>query len=169
MRRVYLVTERRRIHQRLHTRKPFSPNSGGTVGWRKRCAWAFPVRTPAHKPKQYTVFASRDLVEVATLDVRPVRGEVFKQFTAHDVISRWDVPQAHSRAKAQTATQFLDTLQHRMPFPIRALQVDGGSEFAAEFEPACQQRGLHPFVLPPRSPKPDGVVERVNRTHTEEF
>lgn len=43
-------------------------------------------------------------------------------------VSRWDVLQAHTRATAQTATQFLDTLQHRMPFSIRAVQVDGGSE-----------------------------------------
>ncbi len=77
--------------------------------------------------------------------------------------------QAHTRATAQTATQFLDTLQLRMPFPIRALQIDGGPEFAAEFEQACQQRGLHLFVLPPRSPKLNGAVERANRTHTEEF
>src|ERR1700741_4796722 len=81
----------------------------------------------------------------------------------------WDVVQAHTRATAQSATQFLDTLQHRMPFPIRAVQVDGGSEFAAEFELACQQRGLHLFVLPPRSPKLNGAVERANRTHSEEF
>jgi len=30
-----------------------------------------------------------------------------------------------------------------MPFPIRVPQVDGGSEFAAEFEQAYQQQGLH--------------------------
>jgi len=121
------------------------------------------------KPKQYAVSRPGDLVEVDTLDVRPLPGVVFKQFTARDVISRWDVIQAHTRATAATAAQFLDTLQHRMPFPIRALQVDGGSEFAAEFEHACQQRGLHLFVLPPRSPKLNGAVERANRTHTEEF
>ena len=96
-------------------------------------------------------------------------GVVFKQFTARDVVSRWDVVQAHTRATAQTATEFLDTLRHRMPFPIRAVQGDGGSEFAAEFEQACQLRGLHLFVLPPRSPKLNGAVERANRTHTEEF
>ena len=56
-----------------------------------------------------------------------------------------------------------------MPFPIRAVQIDGGPEFAAEFEQACQQRGVHLFVLPPRSPKLNGAVERANRTHTEEF
>ncbi|MFZ0560699.1 MAG: integrase core domain-containing protein [Terriglobales bacterium] len=121
------------------------------------------------KPKQYAASEPGDLVEVDSLDVRPIPGVVFKQFTARDVVSRWDVIQAHPRATAQTAAQFLDTLQHRMPFPIRAVQVDGGSEFAAEFEQACQRRGLHLFVLPPRSPKLNGAVERANRTHTEEF
>jgi putative transposase len=121
------------------------------------------------KPKQYAVSAPGDLVQVDTMDVRPVPGMVFKQFTARDLVSRWDVVQAHTRATTQNATEFLDTLAHRMPFPIRALQVDGGSEFAAEFEQACQQRGLHLFVLPPRSPKLNGAVERANRTHTEEF
>ena len=121
------------------------------------------------KPKQYAVSRPGDLVQVDTLEVRPVPGVVFKQFTARDVVSRWDVIQAHGRATAFAASQFLETLLHRMPFPVRALQVDGGSEFAAEFELACQQRGLHLFVLPPRSPKLNGAVERANRTHTEEF
>jgi len=121
------------------------------------------------KPKQYAVSLPGDLVQVDTMDVRPVPGVVFKQFTARDLVSRWDVLQAHTRATALSATEFLDTLSHRMPFPIRALQVDGGSEFAAEFEQACQQRGLHLFVLPPRSPKLNGSVERANRTHSEEF
>ena len=121
------------------------------------------------KPKQYAVSRPGDLVQVDTLDVRPLPGVVFKQFTARDVVSRWDVIQAHTRATAFTAAQFLDTLLHRMPFPIRAVQVDGGSEFAAEFEAACQQRGLRLFVPPPRSPKLNGAVEPANRTHTEEF
>jgi putative transposase len=121
------------------------------------------------KPKQYAVSRPGDLVQVDTLDVRPIPGVVFKQFTARDVLSRWDVIQAHSRATARTASQFLDTLQRRMPFPVHAVQVDGGSEFAAEFELACQQRGLRLFVLPPRSPKLNGAVERAQRTHTEEF
>jgi transposase InsO family protein len=47
--------------------------------------------------------------------------------------------------------------------------VDGGSEFAAGFEAACQRRGLRLFVLPPRSPKLNGRVGWAHRTHTEEF
>jgi len=121
------------------------------------------------KPQDYPVRAPGDLVQVDTLDVRPRPGLVFKQFTARDMVSRWDVVEAHPRATARAATGFLTTLQQRMPFPLRALQVDGGSEFAAVFEAACQQRGLRLFVLPPRSPKLNGRVERANRTHTEEF
>jgi putative transposase len=47
--------------------------------------------------------------------------------------------------------------------------VDGGSEFAAEFEQACQQKDLPLFVLPPKSPKLNAHVERSHRTHNEEF
>ncbi len=56
-----------------------------------------------------------------------------------------------------------------MPFPVNAIQIDGGSEFMAKFEWACRDLGIRLFVLPPRSPKLNGGVERANRTHTEEF
>jgi len=56
-----------------------------------------------------------------------------------------------------------------MPFPVRAISIDNGSEFMADFEAACQARAIRLFVLPPRSPKLHGAVERANRTHTEEF
>jgi transposase InsO family protein len=52
---------------------------------------------------------------------------------------------------------------------VRAIQVDGGSEFQAEFERECEKRGILLFVLPPRSPKLNGRVERAHRTHREEF
>jgi transposase InsO family protein len=121
------------------------------------------------KPRDYGVATPGALVQLDTLDVRPLPGVILKQFTARDVVSRWDVLETYHRATATTATRFLDTLQARMPFPIQAVQVDGGSEFQAAFEAACHQRGLRLFVLPPRSPKLNGHVERANRTHTEEF
>ena len=110
-----------------------------------------------------------DLVQVDALDVRPLPGVILKHFTARDVVPRWDVVEVRTRATANTATDFLSTLQARMPFPVRAIQVDGGSKFQAGFEQACQERGLRLFVLPPRSPKLNGAVERAQRTHTEEF
>ena len=121
------------------------------------------------KPKGYRVSEPGDLVQIDTLDIRPLPGIILKQFTARDTVSRWDVIEARNRATARTARLFLDTLNQRMPFPIRALQVDGGSEFFRDFETECQRRSIKLFVLPPRSPKLNGSVERAQRTHTEEF
>ena len=121
------------------------------------------------KPKEYKPLEPGDLVEVDTLDIRPLPGVLLKQFTARDVISRWDVLETRSRATAHTAKEFIETLQRRMPFEVRAIQVDGGSEFYAEFEQECERRGIRLFVLPPKSPKLNGSVERAHRTHTEEF
>jgi len=121
------------------------------------------------KPKEYIPIRPGDLVQIDTLDIRPVAGVVLKQFTARDVISKWDVIEVRYRATARTAKDFIDTLQQRMPFPIQAIQVDGDSAFYAEFELACKEKGIHLFVLPPKSPKLNGSVERANRTHTEEF
>jgi len=121
------------------------------------------------KPKEYVAREPGDIVEVDTLDVRPLPGVILKHFTARDVISRWDVLEAHSRATSNTASGFIGILLKRMPFPIKAIQVDGGSEFQDAFEEECQRRGIKLFVLPPRSPKLNGHVERAQRTHTEEF
>jgi putative transposase len=121
------------------------------------------------KPRDYLVAAPGDLVQLDTLDIHPVPYKRFKQFTAHDVVSRYAVLELHARATARTATLALDAILDRMPFPVKGIQIDGGSEFMAEFEQACQNRGIQLFVLPPRSPKLNGCVERGNRTHTEEF
>lgn len=121
------------------------------------------------KPKGYAIRQPGDLVQVDTLDVRPLPGVVIKQFTARDMVSRWDVIEAFRRATARNARSFLESLQERSPYPVRAIQVDGGSEFQAEFEQACAEKGIQLFVLPPRSPKLNGHVERAQRTHTEEF
>ena len=56
----------------------------------------------------------------------------------------------------------------RMPFPVRTIQVDGGTEFEDAFEAECRRRGIKLFVLPPQSPEMQGHVERAQRTHTEE-
>lgn len=141
-----------------------APRPGVTV-LRRSVVRPYAVR----KPKGYPITQPGDLVQVDTMDVRPLPGVILKQFTSRDMVSRWDVLAVGTQATAAAATRFLDALQARSPYPIRAIQVDGGSEFMAGFEAACQQRGIRLFVLPPRSPKLNGCVERANRTHAEEF
>ena len=121
------------------------------------------------KPKYWRIAEPGDLVEIDTKEIRMRRGVTRKHFCARAVVSRWDVVEVHHRATSLAATHFLDTLLERMPFPVKAVQVDGGSEFAAEFEEACRQKKLPLFVLPPKSPKLNAHVERSHRTHNEEF
>ena len=155
-----------RILKALKERGVLRETPGNGISARKKHR---PRPYAVRKPKGYEVKAPGDLVQVDTLDVRPLPGVDYKHFTARDVVSRWDVLGISSRATAVTARAFLDSVQARMPFPLKAVQVDGGSEFQDVFEEACQERGLHLFVLPPRSPKLNGSVERAQRTHTEEF
>ena len=75
----------------------------------------------------------------------------------------------YSRATARNGRDFLQQVVERMPFPVKAIQIDGGSGFKAEFEEACAALALPLFVLPPNSPKLNGRVERSHRTHEEEF
>jgi transposase InsO family protein len=122
------------------------------------------------KPRDYVPLAPGDLVQVDSADVRWTGlSQVYKHFSARDYVSRWDVLGVYGRATAATAASFLEEVLQRMPFEVRAIQVDGGSEFKAEFEAACAAKGLDLFVLPPRSPKLNGRVERAQRTHKEEF
>ncbi len=155
-----------RILTHLKARRVLVEPVRSGVSTRKRL-WHRPYAI--RKPKDYEVLKPGDLVEVDTLDVRPLPGVVLKHFTARDLVSRWDVIEAHTRATATTAASFLNALQARMPFPVRAIQVDGGSEFQADFEQSCHDRGIRLFTLPPRSPKLNSAVERAQRTHTEEF
>jgi transposase InsO family protein len=134
---------------------------------RRMRAWRRPYAV--RQPAGWAVVRPGDLVQIDTVEIRPFADHPFKQFTARDVVSRWDTLEVRRSATARLASEMLDALERRMPFPVRAISVDGGSEFMAEFEAACQARGIRLFVLPPRSPKLHGAVERANRTHTEEF
>jgi len=154
-----------RILSYLKCRGELRESPRRTISARRKCQRVYAVR----KPKEYKAQHPGDLVQVDTLDVRPTAGVVLKQFTARDVVSKWDVIEVHARATATSAKLFVETLQKRMPFPIRAIQVDGGSEFYAEFEQTCKDSHIRLYVLPPKSPKLNGSVERANRTHTEEF
>jgi len=109
------------------------------------------------------------LIQLDTMHLRPLPGVARRQFTAIDVVTRCAVVGVRATASAGTAAAFLDELVTRLPVPIKAIQVDGGSEFMAGFERACQDRQIALYVLPPRSPKLNGRVERLNGTARREF
>ena len=119
------------------------------------CAGRLPK---GRKPTSPGEIAQRDTL---TISPRPGRPAI-KPFTARAPAARRTCAQAWRRATAHNARRFPDKLQDHMPFPIEAIQVDGGSGFKADFETERQRRSIALFELPPRSPRLNGPVERNN-------
>jgi transposase len=109
-----------------------------------------------------------DLIQVDHMTVTK-NTNVLKHFQAWDPLTKYTFADVYSNAKSISAAKFLDGLQQALPFPIRSIQVDGGSEFMKEFEQACKDKGVPLYVLPPKRPQYNGGVERMNRTMREDF
>ena len=138
---------------------------------RKVAAKAAPKKRPhaIRKPKGVTFEKPGDVVQIDTLSIYPLPGVSIKHFNAYDPFAKWTVARPCKRATAKNAAEFLDAVLEQMPDPVKAIQIDGGSEFMAEFEQACADKNLPLYVLPPRSPKLNGAVERCNGAWRYEF
>ena len=109
-----------------------------------------------------------ELVQIDHMSVH-APGITLKHFKAVCPVTRMMVAQVFSCATSKIAVNFLEYLIEQMPFKIGSIQVDGGSEFMKDFEQACFEKGIALFVLPPRKPKYNGVVERTNGITRDEF
>lgn len=116
----------------------------------------------------YIPKSAGDLVQVDTLHITQLEGGKRYQFTASDYISKHTARLAARRVTSSSAARVIDTVIERLPVKPVTIQVDGGSEFMAVFEDICRAKNITLYVLPPHSPKLNGVVERMNRTSREE-
>ena len=114
-------------------------------------------------PKQPGEIVQIDHMSVSKNDI------YFKDFQAWDRTSKYVDAEVFTNATSHSAKKFLYQLVENAPFKITSVQVDGGSEFMAEFEQACADIGIELFVIPSKKPKYNGGVERSNRTFREEF
>lgn len=121
------------------------------------------------KPKDISFERPGDVIQIDTLTITIAPGRTIKHFDAYDVFAKWTVAKPYAQATAANAADFLHKVTAEMPWPIKAIQIDGGSEFMAEFEKACKDRNIPLYVLPPRSPKLNGAVERCNGVWRYEF
>ena len=94
------------------------------------------------KPKHVRFEKPGDVVQIDTLTLNLAPGRTLKHFDAYDVFAKWTVAKPYARATAQNAADFLDKVTAEMPWPVKAIQIDGGSEFMAEFEDACKDRQI---------------------------
>lgn len=92
-----------------------------------------------------------------------------KVFRAVDPVTRFMVIKAYHAATSLCAQDFLYYVKKRLPFAVRSIQVDGGSEFMDQFENSCKVSGIPLKVLPSKRPQYNGRVERGNGIMRDEF
>jgi hypothetical protein len=120
-------------------------------------------------PKGLRPSTPGQIVQIDTVFVNLAPGKAVKHFTAYNPVAKWMVAGIPGRATANLAARFLDKVLSQMPFKVTGIQVDGGSEFMADFEQGMQANKLDLFVLPPKRPQLNGAVERCNRAWRYEF
>lgn len=118
--------------------------------------------------KDYKKMVMGERVQIDHMTVTK-NGLCMKHFQAWDRKSKFIGAGVYHHAKSSSAKRFLLDFVAKAPFKIFSIQVDGGSEFMAEFEEACEKLGIPLIVLPPSKPSYNGGVERGNRTFREEF
>ena len=123
------------------------------------------------KPWEFKDYKDMKLGERVQIDHMTVtkNGVKLKHFQAWERCSKHLFARVYSNAKASSAKRFLLDFVKHAPFKILSIQVDGGSEFMAEFEDACADLDISLIVLPPAKPTYNGGVERANRSFREEF
>lgn len=127
----------------------------------------------------YTLPAPGQEVQVDTkyLDRIPSTGERGYQYTAIDDCTRLRVLRIYDDFSIERSLQFLREVTAALPFKIRAIRTDGGSEFTYPmptpkvhpFTQACRKLGINHRVNRPGYPQANGKVERSHRTDNEEF
>lgn len=123
------------------------------------------------KPWEYKDYKKMVIGERVQIDHMTVtkNGVCMKHFQAWDRRSKFIMAEVYHHPKSSSAKRFLLDLIEKLPFKILSIQVDGGSEFMAEFEEACEKLNIPLIVLPPNKPTYNGGVERGNRIFREEF
>lgn len=120
-------------------------------------------KTSSVKPR-----APGELVQVDTLHERSHAGRVRYQLSAQDPTSKWLHAQMYRSATSSNAGRFLEELITSVPFKLVSVQVDNGSEYMGHFERECQERDIAQYLIPPASPKCNGMIERTQRVFREE-
>lgn len=132
------------------------------------------------KPREFNNYAKRwkrgmkakrigELIQIDHMTVNIPKNGYIKQFNAICPITKITVEGVYKKATSANAADFLKKIINKFPFTIKSIQVDGGSEFMKDFENECKKNNISLFVLPPKSPKDNAHVERVNGTFRYEF
>ena len=109
-----------------------------------------PCQTPApwHGGKE----ARCVVIQIDQMRLSFSDGFALKALKATGTITATTIMGGYSRAGSGTARRLLQYLITPLPYRLISIQVDGGSGFKGELEPACQALEIPLLVLPPKNP-----------------
>jgi transposase InsO family protein len=126
------------------------------------------VRRP-RKPKPiWTRYAKENPGERAQMDLKYLPQGRY-QLTLVDDCSRFLAATVLEKRTTAAVCKALPGLLETIPFPLRCLQTDNGSEFGRDLTRLLHHLGIRHTRIRPRCPHLNGKVERVQRTVQEEF
>jgi putative transposase len=121
------------------------------------------------RPRDLVVDAPGVLVQLDTKVVALGAAQAAYEFAGVDYFTRKRVVSMAASLKSREGAAFLRRLSTTFPFPVQAVQSDGGPEFMAEFTDTACELGIAQYVNRPNYPQGNGRVERAFRTDEEEF
>lgn len=147
-----------RLKARGVLREPLRPRKGARWHQERR-----------RRPPGLVVDRPGALVQIDTKQVPLGRGKVVFHFGAVDCFTRKRVVGLAPRQTSQQGAAFLRRVVREFPFPVSAIQSDGGSEFLGAFGLAVKELKLSHYFNRPNYPQGNGRIERSFRTDEEEF
>lgn len=126
------------------------------------------TRTPKRRARQLRLFEKDQPGDSIQVDVKVAGRKVF-QCTALDDCTRLRVLRLYPRLNHWSSLHFFGELQRALPFPIKKLQCDYGTEFPLAFALRVQEAGIRHRYIKPRRPQQNGKVERSHRIDHDEF
>ena len=149
------------------------------------------TRRHRSRPRRYRrVFVVPRPGDLLQLDVKGVpylvEGRQLYQYTAIDCCTRLRLVTLHEDLSLAAAKAFVQYVLSTLPFPVRCVQTDNDAIFTHwytagpktpldrpvkghPFTLMCQQFGALHRLIPPRTPRLNGKVERSHQTDEEEF
>jgi len=109
------------------------------------------------------------LVQMDSKYVQLANGKTVFQFGAIDCFTRKRVVDLAPCLTSDEGAFFLHKVISGFPFPIQAIQSDGGPEFLGEFTKAASELQLTHYFNRPYYPQGNGRIERSFRTDDDEF
>lgn len=121
------------------------------------------------RPHDLVADAPGVLVQMDSKYVQLPNGKTVFEFGAIDCFTRKRVVDLAPSLSSEDGARFLRKVISGFPFPVQAVQSDGGAEFLGDFVKTATELRLTHYFNRPYYPQGNGRIERSFRTDNDEF